>query len=80
MRLNISLHAGLSLIIMQLFVLSAQRFSRAIQAKGNRYAVIMVSSARTSTHNPLRSQENVTLWCQVCSYLLQFYTQIYNYF
>ncbi|VDK66507.1 unnamed protein product [Onchocerca ochengi] len=54
----------LSLITVQLFVLFLQRFCRAIQAKGNPYAVIMVSSARTSTHNPLRSQENVTLWCQ----------------
>ncbi|KAL3998225.1 Immunoglobulin domain family protein [Acanthocheilonema viteae] len=64
MWLDISLHTKLSLIIMQLFVLFMQRFSRAVQAKGNPYSVIMVSSARTSTHNPLRSQENVTLWCQ----------------
>ncbi|CAG9529604.1 unnamed protein product [Cercopithifilaria johnstoni] len=64
MWLNVSLHIRLSLIIIQLFVLFMQRFSQAVQAKGNPYVVIMVSSARTSTHNPLRSQENITLWCQ----------------
>ncbi|KAM3721168.1 Zwei Ig domain protein [Dirofilaria immitis] len=64
MWLDVSSHTKLSLIIVQLFILFVQRFCQAVQAKGNPYAVIMVSSARTSTHNPLRSQENVTLWCQ----------------
>ncbi|VIO96500.1 Uncharacterized protein BM_BM4977 [Brugia malayi] len=64
MWLNVSSRTRLSLVIVHLFVLFVQRFCRAVQAKGNPYAIIMVSSARTSTNNPLRSQENVTLWCQ----------------
>ncbi|OZC12840.1 immunoglobulin domain protein [Onchocerca flexuosa] len=64
MWFNVLSQTRLSLIIVQLFVLFLQRFCRAIQTKGNPYAVITVPSARTSIHNPLRSQENVTLWCQ----------------
>ncbi|VDN94770.1 unnamed protein product [Brugia pahangi] len=64
MWLKVSSRTRLSLVIVHLFVLFVQRFCRAVQAKGNPYAIIMVSSARTSTNNPLRSQENVTLWCQ----------------
>uniref|UniRef100_A0A0R3S2M0 Ig-like domain-containing protein n=1 Tax=Elaeophora elaphi TaxID=1147741 RepID=A0A0R3S2M0_9BILA len=64
MWLNALLHSRLSLILVQLFILFVQRYSQAVQTKGNPYAVITVLSARTSTHNPLRSQENVTLWCQ----------------
>uniref|UniRef100_A0A1I7W0A1 Ig-like domain-containing protein n=1 Tax=Loa loa TaxID=7209 RepID=A0A1I7W0A1_LOALO len=64
MWLSVLSHTRLLLIIVQVLVLFVEQFCQAIQAKGNPYAVIMVSSARTSTHNPLRSLENVTLWCQ----------------
>uniref|UniRef100_A0A915PV01 Ig-like domain-containing protein n=1 Tax=Setaria digitata TaxID=48799 RepID=A0A915PV01_9BILA len=64
MWLNVLSQVRLSLVLVQLFVLFLERFCGAVQVKGNPYAVIMVSSARTSTNNPLRSQENVTLWCQ----------------
>lgn len=55
----------LSLITVLVVVLFIPQCWGVVQAKGNPNAIIMVSSARTSTNNPLRSLTNVTLWCQV---------------
>lgn len=65
MRLHAAPLNVVPLLVVQLFVLLTNRSSKAAQVKGNPYAVIVVTSARTSTNNPLHSQENVTLWCQV---------------
>lgn len=64
MRLLVAPLNVVPLLVVQLFVLFTNRSSIAAQVKGNPYAVIVVASARTSTNNPLHSQENVTLWCQ----------------
>ncbi|VDK42108.1 unnamed protein product [Anisakis simplex] len=39
-------------------------FVDSAQAKGNPHAVIVVKSGRTSKFHPLRSVDNLTLWCQ----------------